>query len=292
MPDSPSSSSAESSRDSSSSIPPPLASSTRSSSTSLSLECSASRTPSILRTASACTLPERGNGSVRFAPLPAIEPRRRKSSVQLGVAARSRMLRQRRMLREQGELLQAHPDAAGWGTEEGEVHFHQEDVRHAHDGRDPDADEEEGEDPLVIRRRRRPDPTEEALASLGKLMKGAGKSLWRRVSAKDKRKDKSHSASSEQDADGARDEKESAAMNEKEREEAAEQVSDARDCVEVAVNVQEVDADQSGEEGEDAHALPRSRSNSGTQSPADAHSCREQVATLQTTPSPPVVEAQ
>ncbi|EMD31714.1 hypothetical protein CERSUDRAFT_100179 [Gelatoporia subvermispora B] len=116
--------------------PPPLASSTRSSSTSLSLEYSASRTPSILRTASACTLPERGNGSVRFAPLPAIEPRRRKSSVQLGVAARSRMLRQRRMLREQGELLQAHPDAAGWGPEEGEVHFHQEDVLHAHTPQD------------------------------------------------------------------------------------------------------------------------------------------------------------
>ncbi|OCH92224.1 hypothetical protein OBBRIDRAFT_791459 [Obba rivulosa] len=268
MPSSPSSSS-ESSRDSSSSLPPPLASSTRSSSTSLSLECPPSQSGSILRTSSSCTLPERGG--VRFAPLPAIEPRRRKSSVQLGVAARSRMLRQRRMLREQGELLQAHPDAVGWGPEEDSLH--PVDRRQELD-EDPEMDEEEAEDPLVIRRRRRPDPTEEALASLGKLVKGAGKSLWRRVSSK-----KSHLRSAEQGGSGhGEHDKENDALSEKEQEGAP----DAPECVDVAISVSEVSVEQSREEEENVQVSSRPRSGSRTKSSADAHPCKEEAATLQT----------
>ncbi|KZT02357.1 uncharacterized protein LAESUDRAFT_716949 [Laetiporus sulphureus 93-53] len=144
-------------------------------STSLSLPASTSPHPphkSILRTAASFTLPSGSRPSasasapglstnVTFAPLPATEPRRRKSSVQLGVAARSRMLHRRRMLREQG--IESYEDEE-WDDE----HTLQ------------DGNPEVVEDDLGV------DPAEEAIAAIGRFVKGATRSLFRRISSRRK----------------------------------------------------------------------------------------------------------
>ncbi|KAA1469233.1 hypothetical protein DENSPDRAFT_834807 [Dentipellis sp. KUC8613] len=90
--------------------------------------------------------------SIVFAPLPVTEPRRRKSNVQLGVAARSRMLAQRRAMREEA-LRQQQPM---W-TELDEK---------AVNGQDR---EEDMEDPLAL---------------FGRYLAGKSKGLWRKVSQK------------------------------------------------------------------------------------------------------------
>ncbi|KAI9069192.1 hypothetical protein FKP32DRAFT_1600059 [Trametes sanguinea] len=86
----------------------PAASASASPSASAASSAAPSPCPSILRSSSSSlTLPSRtGSPSITFAPLPTTEPRKRSGVHPLGVAARSRLLRHRRMLREQG----LHPD--------------------------------------------------------------------------------------------------------------------------------------------------------------------------------------
>ncbi|KAI0647597.1 hypothetical protein C8Q79DRAFT_926067 [Trametes meyenii] len=156
--------------------------------------------PSILRSSSSnLTLPSRtASPSISFAPLPTTEPRKRNSPHPLGVAARSRLLRHRRMLREHGlnpdevpypygpgsgVLNDPAADAGGW-PDDGPV-----EVREAQAGVDADEDaraaSSRGGHP---RSRVTSDPSEgDALLSLGRFVKGAGKSLWRSISMKDVR---------------------------------------------------------------------------------------------------------
>ncbi|KAI0332577.1 hypothetical protein GY45DRAFT_456623 [Cubamyces sp. BRFM 1775] len=193
-----------SSRSSSTSAP---ASGPASTSTSAASSTTPSPCPSILRLSSSnLTLPSRtGSPSITFAPLPQVEPRKRGSPHPLGVAARSRLLRHRRMLREQGlhpddvpypygpgsgiggGLGMADPDAGDGGpwVEDGPV-----EIREAQAGVDADEDARarsvgRGGQP---RSRAMSDPSEgDALISLGRLVKGAGKTLWRSISMKDVR---------------------------------------------------------------------------------------------------------
>ncbi|KAI0658843.1 hypothetical protein C8Q70DRAFT_1045460 [Cubamyces menziesii] len=193
-----------SSRSSSASAP---ASGTPSTSTSAASSTTPSPCPSILRSSSSnLTLPSRtGSPSISFAPLPQVEPRKRGSPHPLGVAARSRLLRHRRMLREQGlhpddvpypygpgsgvggGLGMGDPDAGDGGPwiEDGPV-----EIREAQAGVDADEDARarsvgrSGQP----RSRAMSDPYEgDALVSLGRLVKGAGKTLWRSISMKDVR---------------------------------------------------------------------------------------------------------
>lgn len=83
--------------------------------------------------------------SVKFAPLPEIGPRKRRSNYPLGVAARSQLLQQRR---------------------ENQGIYRQPPVWSDHDA--PEEEEEE-EDPLEV---------------LGRLIADKSKSLWRRVASK------------------------------------------------------------------------------------------------------------
>ncbi|PFH51710.1 hypothetical protein AMATHDRAFT_46882 [Amanita thiersii Skay4041] len=117
--------------------------------------------------------------NVKFAPLPELAPRKRRSNAPLGVAARSQLVRRRRALaydsgqphyvvatpmwtEEELEQQKARMEKA-WEKEKGKrqyyVHEEEESV-------------EEGsvEDPLVV---------------LGRLMKVAGKNIWRKVSKGD-----------------------------------------------------------------------------------------------------------
>ncbi|KAF8275148.1 hypothetical protein EI94DRAFT_33070 [Lactarius quietus] len=91
--------------------------------------------------------------SVKFAPLPEIGPRKRRSNYPLGIAARSQMLQQRR---ENAGMQGVYRPAPLWS--------------------DLDAPEEvEEEDPLE---------------ALGRLIADKSKSLWRRVAAKGNSSDK------------------------------------------------------------------------------------------------------
>ncbi|CCL98770.1 uncharacterized protein FIBRA_00775 [Fibroporia radiculosa] len=144
---------------------------------STSTSLSATTHLSILRTSASFSSVSQSN--ITFAPLPTIEPRRRKSNVQLGVAARSRLLQQRRNLRDQG----IHPGVA---------HLHSPSdlpppVPVWHSELDDDYSGDDVED-------LGPDPAEEAIAAIGRLVKGASRSLWRRLASKDAaRKDRSSS---------------------------------------------------------------------------------------------------
>lgn len=93
------------------------------------------------------------NVNVQFAPLPEIEPRDRRSIHPLGVAARSRMLQQKRDIR-----MQRHPRA--WSDDDRPIYI---------------PDEVEEDDPL------------EALV---RFIAEKSKSLWKRVASKAKQSDK------------------------------------------------------------------------------------------------------
>ncbi len=91
--------------------------------------------------------------TVKFAPLPEIEPRKRKSNYPLGIAARSQMLQQRRgNARLQG--IYRHPPLWSDLDESAVLHVPEE----AQEG--------------------------DALQVLGRLIADKSKSLWRRVSSK------------------------------------------------------------------------------------------------------------
>ncbi|KAI0707965.1 hypothetical protein C8Q76DRAFT_136800 [Earliella scabrosa] len=165
-----------------------------SSATSAASSLNPSPCPSILiRSHSDLTIPpprsNTSSPSITFAPLPQTEPRKRSSSHQLGVAARSRLLRHRRMLREGIDPNSVpYPYGPGSGVAGGKGYQDSSDqgpveVREAQAG--VDAPEEAG----ARRHRSRAvsDPSEDALLALGKLVKGAGKTIWKSLSMKDLR---------------------------------------------------------------------------------------------------------
>ena len=135
--------------------------------------------------------------AVSFAPLPPVEPRRRASHLQLGVAARSRMLRARRMRFIDPETGEAYVQVVDGGAA---AH-----APYAYPGAEAAADS----DPYRIARPRPPRysgfwtatqgmttpeedalrdatrgaaPEEDALVALGKMVRGGAKLLWRKVS--------------------------------------------------------------------------------------------------------------
>ncbi|KAF8891359.1 hypothetical protein BD779DRAFT_199139 [Infundibulicybe gibba] len=97
--------------------------------------------------------------NVKFAPLPELAPRKRRSLAPLGVASRSQLMRRRRGY-DRGEPPM--PTNPMWTDEETRAVSHRQPRRQS---------DEELEDPFV---------------ALGKMVKGASKQLWRKVSNKEK----------------------------------------------------------------------------------------------------------
>ena len=200
---------------------------TTSTSTSTTASAASSKTPSpcpsILRSNSAppsafptlsSTSSSAGSSpNVTFAPLPQTEPRKRNSSHPLGVAARSRLLRHRRMLRERGlnpddypyhyqqqqqqqyqyqqQYQQQYQYGYGSGVESGDPHPYVEDGAAVEF---PEIQGEDGQEEHVrVRRSRTMSDTgregeeEDPFVALGKLVKGAGKTLWKSLSMRDMR---------------------------------------------------------------------------------------------------------
>ena len=151
-----------------------------------SLTLSTSSTPSIPSSSDGCQPPSEEHSiqssisspnspatvNVKFAPLPKIGPRDVRSNRPLGVAARSRMLQQKRDPRMQGAQRQSRT----WS-----------DCDDGHDHLIPDEAREE--DPLEV---------------FGRFIGAKSKSLWRRVSSKGKqsRKDETGRVVSGSTADG------------------------------------------------------------------------------------------
>lgn len=162
---------------------PPGSTAPSSTRTSLTDAPGTSKPPGILR---ASTLPRSASlTAVTFAPLPPTEPRRRASHMQLGVAARSRMLAARRMrLVDPDTGEQLHVVDAAMAQHAGQYGYY------AYPGDD------EPEDPYRRPRRPRagpppgaapPDdddatPEEDALVALGKMVRGGARALWRKMS--------------------------------------------------------------------------------------------------------------
>ncbi|THG99847.1 hypothetical protein EW026_g2575 [Hermanssonia centrifuga] len=158
------------------------------------------------------TAPNSSPVSVTFAPLPQLDPRRRTSTVQLGIAARSRMLRARRMQMGQLEPLPSTPDTphvqgspANLSLEQmRELEELNAQIRaHAHTKKPMTAygnnvplwksatagfatPEEEAM------------PEEDALLALGQMIKGGARTLWRRVSHSQLKERSKHSQGKEE----------------------------------------------------------------------------------------------
>ncbi|KAF8077635.1 hypothetical protein FPV67DRAFT_1462469 [Lyophyllum atratum] len=122
-------------------------------------------------TASTSSLPS--NASVTFAPLPELAPRKRRSTAPLGMAARSQLVgrRRRRDYPSAGAAYQGGNPM--WTEEEIEQQREiamQEGRRRHYQHHYVDEDEGEMDDPFV---------------AFGRMVKVAGKSIWRKVSHKD-----------------------------------------------------------------------------------------------------------
>ncbi|GJE96401.1 hypothetical protein PsYK624_125970 [Phanerochaete sordida] len=178
---------------------PPVASSSSSSS---------SKPIGILRSA---TLPRSASSAsmsaVTFAPLPPTEPRRRASHMQLGVAARSRMLRARRMRFVDPETGEAYiqvvdPALIEQQLQQGAPHYMYPGEEAAADGdpyratrRQPRSPYATGNGGLWAQSQGAPvpddegNPEEDAFVALGKMVKGGAKALWRKVSKSQKVRD-------------------------------------------------------------------------------------------------------
>ncbi|KAG6817772.1 hypothetical protein H0H87_003180 [Tephrocybe sp. NHM501043] len=122
--------------------------------------------PSSSHTSSSTSLDERPN--VKFAPLPELGPRKRRGGP-LGIAARTQMVARRRMQRM--AYVDAYQNNPMWTEEELEQQrvfaMNQGRLRHAQHHLLAEEDEEGADDPFL---------------ALGRMVKGAGKSLWRKVS--------------------------------------------------------------------------------------------------------------
>ncbi|KAI1791723.1 hypothetical protein LXA43DRAFT_1082532 [Ganoderma leucocontextum] len=182
-----------------------------------------SPSPSILRSNSAPpsafpTVSSPPSPNVTFAPLPQTEPRKRNSSHPLGVAARSRLLRHRRMLRERGlnpddyQYHYQHEHQYTYGVEGG-TGFPTDADPHPYGEGDAAVEFPEmpggegGEERVRVRRARTASDVrgeeEDPFVALGKLVKGAGKTLWKSLSMRDMRA-KERDAAKAKDKDGAR----------------------------------------------------------------------------------------
>ncbi|TBU35408.1 hypothetical protein BD311DRAFT_1779 [Dichomitus squalens] len=170
-----------------------------SSTTSLASSKAPSPCPSILRSSSAPpqdfpTSSASSSPNVTFAPLPQTEQRKRHPSHQLGVAARSRLLRHRRMLRE-GRVDPDDPSyhqygpGSGIAGGKGAVDTYGPDGENVQSPSEGHGEMGEGEEGYPRRRRSRApsEPQEDPLVALGRLMKGATKTLWRSLSMRDMR---------------------------------------------------------------------------------------------------------
>ncbi|KAG6815179.1 hypothetical protein H0H93_010656 [Arthromyces matolae] len=111
-----------------------------------------------------------GKLNVKFAPLPELAPRKRRSVMPLGVAARSQMMVRRRQQR--AAHVDAYNNSPMWTPEELEkqreiaMREGRRRVNHHH----LVSEEEGAEDPFL---------------ALGKMVKVAGQSIWRKVSSKE-----------------------------------------------------------------------------------------------------------
>ncbi|TFK36347.1 hypothetical protein BDQ12DRAFT_686771 [Crucibulum laeve] len=115
--------------------------------------------------------------SVKFAPLPKLAPRKRRSTTPLGIAARGQMVRRRRGMYEAEPVpVQQNPM---WTEEELEQQRLKQDKMN-------EKKEGDVEDPFV---------------ALGRMMKGAGKTLWRRMSQKELSKTRAMEEEKEKNSD-------------------------------------------------------------------------------------------
>jgi hypothetical protein len=114
----------------------------------------------------AMTQSDKVNGTIRFAPLPQLSPRKRRSKP-MGVAARSAYIRERRLEAAQTEIEDYRVHNPTWNDR---------------------LPEEEGN--RVRSRERRDMETEDPFLVLGKMMKEAGKGIWKYVAHGDKSKSK------------------------------------------------------------------------------------------------------
>lgn len=133
---------------------------------SSSVESSLTSSPTgILGSSTSASLPNPSNLNVRFAPLPQLAPRKRRSTAPMGVAARAQIMQRRRAVYGNDQSYH-HSNSPMWTDEElAQRGGSQLQVR----------DEEELEDPFLM---------------FGRMVKGAGKQLWRKVSHKDIQKEK------------------------------------------------------------------------------------------------------
>ncbi|KAK7467616.1 hypothetical protein VKT23_004669 [Stygiomarasmius scandens] len=123
------------------------------------------------------------NPNIKFAPLPELAPRKRKSNIPLGVAARGQIMRRRRA------MLYGNVDNENgspmWTDEETEAHMRRQ------------LESQEKRRISLLRamqeeEERRGDEVEDPFVALGKMMKGA----WRKMSGKDKGKGAAGTANS------------------------------------------------------------------------------------------------
>ncbi|KDQ61246.1 hypothetical protein JAAARDRAFT_32245 [Jaapia argillacea MUCL 33604] len=122
-----------------------------------------------------------GSPSIKFAPLPETEKRTRHPSFQLGVGARSRMLRNRKMMAHDpnqppSSLPPTHPNYPSYHPDA--VNHHR---RSRGDGTRPNWSDIQ---PTPGHGIGGPGHTEDPIIALGKLVKDASVHLWRRVSTK------------------------------------------------------------------------------------------------------------
>jgi len=134
--------------------------------------------------------------NVKFAPLPELLPRKRRSTAPLGMAARGQLMRRRSGYRDRNTPLM-------WTDEGPEEHRRQHEelaARHArlaayaaYDAAREEEKDDENEDENWTRQRRRAgrkngkgvDEVDDPLLALGRMVKVAGRTLWKRVSNKD-----------------------------------------------------------------------------------------------------------
>ncbi|TCD65929.1 hypothetical protein EIP91_001997 [Steccherinum ochraceum] len=135
--------------------------------------------------------------TISFAPLPDLAPRKRKSTVQLGVAARSNMLRNRRMFmaaqeealrmaeeQEGIQVISADPNGIKSPSDSAVMYVHggtrgprMVGPQGWSDTYEPNPIHYLPRDPGLAE-----DAVEDAFIALGKMVKGAGKSLWKKMS--------------------------------------------------------------------------------------------------------------
>ncbi|KAJ8455012.1 hypothetical protein ONZ45_g19084 [Pleurotus djamor] len=107
--------------------------------------------------------------NVRFAPLPDLSKRKKRYHQPLGVAARSEIMRKRKAALAGAEYGASGEQDPTWSESDGQHQHHRHHRSHPRRTIMGDNEEELLEDPFI---------------TLGKMVKGASKSLWRKVSHK------------------------------------------------------------------------------------------------------------